>query len=69
MIDALYPAGGFSLQAIVGDALLTNCPEGHPVWQTGIYKIPIQCRVKQYLPPTSWPRNCKTIHLLDGNEP
>ena len=39
MIDALYPEGGSSVEATAGDALLTNCPEGHPMWQAETHEI------------------------------
>ena len=36
MIDALNPAGDSAMQMMAGDALLTNCPESHPMWQAEI---------------------------------
>ena len=39
MIDALNPAGDSEIQMVVRDALLTNCPESHPMWQAEIHEI------------------------------
>jgi hypothetical protein len=33
MIDALNPAEDSASPMIVGNALLTDCPESHPMWQ------------------------------------
>jgi hypothetical protein len=39
MIDGLNPAGNSAMQMIVRDAVLTNCPEGHPKWQAEIHEM------------------------------
>ena len=39
MIDALNPVVDSAMQMIVRGALLTNCPESHPMWQAEIREI------------------------------